>query len=64
MYFLISEEDIFGSYSSLLARYYVAEGVMCGHNLLVASAAQPPATMLQVRGEKLSEGFLFGRCET
>ena len=42
------EEDCFGSYSRLLLKYFLAEGVMCGHSCFVASASERPTDILQV----------------
>lgn len=42
------EEDTFGSYANLLLRYFLAEGVMCGHGLMVASAEEQPKKILKV----------------
>ncbi|XP_041472160.1 elongator complex protein 4-like [Lytechinus variegatus] len=44
---LLIEEDTFGSYANLLLRYFLAEGVMCGHGLMVASAEEQPKHLLK-----------------
>lgn len=44
---LLIEEDCFGSYSRLLLKYFLAEGVMCGHSCFVASASERPTDILQ-----------------
>eukprot|EP00057_Strongylocentrotus_purpuratus_P018953 XP_011673427.1 PREDICTED: elongator complex protein 4-like [Strongylocentrotus purpuratus] len=44
---LLIEEDTFGSYANLLLRYFLAEGVMCGHGLMVASAEEQPKKILK-----------------
>ncbi|XP_052548426.1 elongator complex protein 4 isoform X4 [Tympanuchus pallidicinctus] len=44
---LLIEEDKYGVYSSLLLKYFLAEGVVCGHDLFVASAQDPPANILK-----------------
>ncbi|XP_077674594.1 elongator complex protein 4 isoform X3 [Eretmochelys imbricata] len=41
------EEDKYGIYSNLLLKYFLAEGVVCGHNLFVASAKEDPADILK-----------------
>jgi hypothetical protein len=33
----ILEEDKYGTYAKLLVRYFLAEGIVCGHSLVVAS---------------------------
>ncbi|NXL86502.1 ELP4 protein, partial [Alectura lathami] len=42
-----TEEDTYGVYSNLLFKYFLAEGVVCGHDLFVASAKDPPASILK-----------------
>ncbi|XP_072171722.1 elongator complex protein 4-like [Diadema setosum] len=44
---LLVEEDTFGSYASLLLRYFLAEGIMSGHGLMVASAEEQPKKLLK-----------------
>ncbi|CAM5121091.1 unnamed protein product [Eretmochelys imbricata] len=44
---LLIEEDKYGIYSNLLLKYFLAEGVVCGHNLFVASAKEDPADILK-----------------
>ncbi|OBS59201.1 hypothetical protein A6R68_09675, partial [Neotoma lepida] len=41
------EEDKYNIYSPLLFKYFLAEGVINGHTLLVASAKEKPADILQ-----------------
>lgn len=45
---LMLEEDTFGSYSRLLLKYFLSEGVMCGHSLFVASASERGEDILKV----------------
>uniref|UniRef100_A0A8C7EDB6 Elongator complex protein 4 n=1 Tax=Nothoprocta perdicaria TaxID=30464 RepID=A0A8C7EDB6_NOTPE len=42
-----SEEDKYGVYSHLLFKYFLAEGVVCGHDLFVASAKELPTSILK-----------------
>ncbi|KAM5247053.1 elongator complex protein 4 [Ctenodactylus gundi] len=44
---LLIEEDKYNIYSSLLFKYFLAEGIISGHTLLVASAKEAPANILQ-----------------
>nr|XP_042705035.1 elongator complex protein 4 isoform X4 [Chrysemys picta bellii] len=44
---LLIEEDKYGIYSNLLFKYFLAEGIVCGHNLFVASAKEDPADILK-----------------
>ncbi|XP_064400311.1 elongator complex protein 4-like [Halichondria panicea] len=44
---LLVEEDVCGSYSRLLLKYFLAEGVMCGHSLLLASASENPEDIVK-----------------
>uniref|UniRef100_A0A2K5QB65 Elongator complex protein 4 n=1 Tax=Cebus imitator TaxID=2715852 RepID=A0A2K5QB65_CEBIM len=44
---LLIEEDKYNIYSSLLFKYFLAEGIVNGHTLLVASANEDPANILQ-----------------
>ncbi|CAG2067997.1 unnamed protein product, partial [Timema podura] len=39
------EEDTFGIYAKLLLKYFLSEGVMCRHSLLVASQDSDPKKM-------------------
>ncbi|MBZ3880697.1 Elongator complex protein 4 [Sciurus carolinensis] len=45
---LLIEEDKYNIYSSVLFKYFLAEGLINGHVLLVASAKEDPADILQV----------------
>ncbi|XP_026765215.1 elongator complex protein 4 [Galleria mellonella] len=36
------EEDVLGNYSRVLMKYFLAEGVICKHDLLIASADENP----------------------
>ena len=45
---LILEEDTFGSYSRLLLKYFLSEGVMCGHTLFLASASERGEDIIKV----------------
>uniref|UniRef100_A0A4W2E2Y0 Elongator complex protein 4 n=1 Tax=Bos indicus x Bos taurus TaxID=30522 RepID=A0A4W2E2Y0_BOBOX len=44
---LLIEEDKYNIYSPLLFKYFLAEGIVSGHALLVASAKEDPADILQ-----------------
>ncbi|XP_008056517.1 elongator complex protein 4 [Carlito syrichta] len=44
---LLIEEDKYNIYSPLLFKYFLAEGIVSGHTLLVASAKEDPADLLQ-----------------
>ncbi|XP_062476307.1 elongator complex protein 4 isoform X1 [Pezoporus occidentalis] len=44
---LLIEEDKYGLYSNLLFKYFLAEGVVCGHDLFVASAKEHPDNVLK-----------------
>ena len=46
-----AEEDTFGLYSRILLKYFLAEGVMCGHDIFVASAAEKPEHIVKVGSE-------------
>lgn len=43
-----SEEDRFDSYSRMILKYFLAEGVVCRHELFVAEAQDDPDEILQV----------------
>ncbi|KAI4904441.1 hypothetical protein NFI96_031283, partial [Prochilodus magdalenae] len=43
----IVEEDQADSYSRLLLQYFLAEGVVCGHQLYLASARDHPDDIIQ-----------------
>lgn len=43
-----TEEDVYGSYSRLLLKYFSAEAAMTGHSLLLASADQDPQQIIKV----------------
>lgn len=44
---LLIEEDIYGIYSNLLFKHFLAEGIVCGHHLFIASAKEEPADFLK-----------------
>ena len=39
---------MFGSYSRLLLKYFLSEGIMCGHSVFLASASEQPADIVKV----------------
>ncbi|RXM31731.1 Elongator complex protein 4 [Acipenser ruthenus] len=41
------EEDKYDSYSRMLLKYFLAEGVVCGHSLYIASSRDHPGDILQ-----------------
>ncbi|XP_076879274.1 elongator complex protein 4 isoform X2 [Brachyhypopomus gauderio] len=45
---LLIEEDHSDSYSHMLLRYFLAEGVVCGHELFLASARDHPDNIMQM----------------
>ncbi|XP_051885337.1 elongator complex protein 4 [Pristis pectinata] len=44
---ILVEEDKYESYSQMLLKYFVAEGIVCGHSLFIASAKDHPEEILQ-----------------
>lgn len=48
--FLFLEEDRYDSYSRMILKYFLAEGVVCRHELFVAAAQDNPDDILQVWG--------------
>lgn len=44
-----AEEDRYDSYSRMILKYFLAEGVVCRHELFVATAQDNPDDILQVR---------------
>ncbi|KAJ7344521.1 hypothetical protein JRQ81_000471, partial [Phrynocephalus forsythii] len=44
---LLIEEDVYGVYSNLLFKHFLAEGIVCGHNLFIASDKEHPADILK-----------------
>ncbi|XP_055028593.2 elongator complex protein 4 [Misgurnus anguillicaudatus] len=44
---LLVEEDRYDSYSRTLLKYFLAEGVVCGHELFLASARDHPDEIMQ-----------------
>uniref|UniRef100_A0A8D0GGN9 Elongator complex protein 4 n=1 Tax=Sphenodon punctatus TaxID=8508 RepID=A0A8D0GGN9_SPHPU len=44
---LLIEEDKYNIYSNLLFKYFLAEGIVCGHKLFIASAKEDPADILK-----------------
>nr|Q566Y1.2 RecName: Full=Elongator complex protein 4; Short=ELP4 [Danio rerio] len=62
---LLVEEDRYDSYSRMLLKYFLAEGIVCGHELFLASARDHPDQIMQelpspilddVASMKMSEG--------
>ncbi|CAL8363333.1 unnamed protein product [Gadus morhua 'NCC'] len=43
---LLIEEDRYNSYSQMVLKYFMAEGVLCGHELFLASAQDHPDDIL------------------
>ncbi|MGH0133236.1 UNVERIFIED_CONTAM: hypothetical protein FKN15_005613 [Acipenser sinensis] len=43
----VIEEDKYDSYSRMLLKYFLAEGVVCGHSLFIASSRDHPGDILQ-----------------
>uniref|UniRef100_A0A8C2WP23 Elongator complex protein 4 n=1 Tax=Cyclopterus lumpus TaxID=8103 RepID=A0A8C2WP23_CYCLU len=48
---LLIEEDRYDSYSRMILKYFLAEGVVCRHELFVAAAQDNPDDILQVGEE-------------
>lgn len=44
---LLVEEDRYDSYSRMLLKYFLAEGVVCGHEVFLASARDHPDEIMQ-----------------
>lgn len=44
----------------MILKYFLAEGVVCRHELFVAAAQDNPADILQVRGGGVCFCMLFG----
>ncbi|XP_018423313.1 PREDICTED: elongator complex protein 4 isoform X2 [Nanorana parkeri] len=44
---LLIEEDTYSTYSNLLLKYFVAEGVVSGHEIFVASSSEDPQRILK-----------------
>ncbi|XP_040265450.1 elongator complex protein 4 isoform X2 [Bufo bufo] len=44
---LLIEEDTYSTYSNLLLKYFLAEGIICGHEVFVASASDSPHKILK-----------------
>ncbi|KAM6465431.1 elongator complex protein 4 isoform 1-T1 [Liasis olivaceus] len=44
---LLIEEDAHGVYSNLLFKHFLAEGIVCGHNLFIASDKEEPGVILK-----------------
>lgn len=42
-----TECDVLGSYSRVLTKYFIAEGVVCKHDLLLFSADENPEAMVR-----------------
>ncbi|KAL5516573.1 hypothetical protein EMCRGX_G001946 [Ephydatia muelleri] len=53
---MLVEEDTFGQYSRMLLKYFLAEGVTCGHSLFVASASEEPSGILKDLPAAAAEG--------
>ncbi|XP_051560423.1 elongator complex protein 4-like isoform X2 [Myxocyprinus asiaticus] len=62
---LLVEEDRYDNYSRMLLKYFLAEGVVCGHELFLASARDHPDEIMQelpspivddVASRKIGEG--------
>ncbi|KAJ2950714.1 hypothetical protein O0L34_g8976 [Tuta absoluta] len=41
------EEDVLGTYSRVLSKYFLAEGFVCNHDLLIATAAEDPQDIVK-----------------
>ncbi|XP_038620703.1 elongator complex protein 4 [Tachyglossus aculeatus] len=52
---LLIEEDKYHIYSHLLFKYFLAEGIVCGHTVLVASAEEDPEHILEELPDPLLE---------
>ncbi|XP_063800522.1 elongator complex protein 4 isoform X2 [Pseudophryne corroboree] len=52
---LLIEEDAYSTYSNVLLRNFLAEGVVSGHEVFVASAGEDPHTILKNLPEPLTD---------
>ncbi|XP_056115169.1 elongator complex protein 4 [Rhinichthys klamathensis goyatoka] len=54
---LLVEEDRYDSYSRMLLKYFLAEGVVCGHELFLASARDHPDEIMQELPSPIMDEF-------
>ncbi|KAM4017129.1 elongator complex protein 4 isoform 6-T6 [Anomaloglossus baeobatrachus] len=52
---LLIEEDTYSTYSNLLLKYFLAEGVISGHEVFIASASDIPCKIIQDLPEPLTD---------
>lgn len=48
LFFVFLEEDRYDSYSRMILKYFLAEGVVCRHELFVSAVQESPDDILQV----------------
>ncbi|KAF2978987.1 hypothetical protein EK904_006659, partial [Melospiza melodia maxima] len=61
---VFTEEDKYGLYSNLLFKYFLAEGIVCGHDLFVASAKEHPDNILKGTWSALDQVTQKGSLQT
>lgn len=52
---MFTEEDVLGNYSRVLTKYFLAEGVVCKHDLLIASADEDPHEIVSLKPNTILE---------
>ncbi|XP_078536958.1 elongator complex protein 4 isoform X2 [Lissotriton helveticus] len=61
---LLIEEDKYNVYSHLLLKYFLAEGVVCGHSVFAASAEHDPNDILQELPAPLLDDLYKGKSDS
>nr|XP_002121089.1 putative elongator complex protein 4 [Ciona intestinalis]XP_018667235.1 putative elongator complex protein 4 [Ciona intestinalis]XP_026690080.1 putative elongator complex protein 4 [Ciona intestinalis]XP_026690081.1 putative elongator complex protein 4 [Ciona intestinalis] len=57
---MMVEEDLFGRFSKIILKYYLAEGVMCNHSLFVASFEDKNEEILTQLPKPVTKDILTG----
>ena len=55
----LSEEDSFGTYSKLMLKYFLAEGVVCHHDIFLAGGDTSAETLLRVSTETYDDSVCY-----
>lgn len=54
---MLVEEDKYAAYSNVLARYFLAEGVVHKHGICLATLEEDPQAMVKINLHKIFEKF-------
>ncbi|XP_013786234.1 elongator complex protein 4-like [Limulus polyphemus] len=60
---MLIEEDVFGAYARILLKYFISEGIVCGHSLFLSGGDVSPTQILQGLPAPISDNSAHRKSE-